>query len=503
MKYREFYEQRIPTPLPSPNENGDVVVLCVFHNDREPSLGINLDTGKWRCYSASCPGHRGGGWKKFEQMLTGQIPGVVNKVEPIDPAIIEAHHLILISNRERLEFLAKVRGITLETVKRFKLGWDSERFWIPVADANGSWVNVRKYKPGATKFKVLPYDTGYNQARLFPIENLRHERVILFEGEMDTILACQLGYPASTGTGGADTWLEEFTRTLEGKDVYLCYDADSAGRAGARRAAMRLLGRARKVYIVRLPLSGTKDEKDFTDYIHKLGHTSEDFNLLLEQAEFVEEKLGHTDIPSEHDVESIHLSAIGEDRLVGKRVKSIVLVAGKDLAPFQVPYKISYQCEMGEKFCDRCGIARAGGQLEHTVPEYSSDLIAMTGVPDAILEMILAKMATIPAKCKKARVKVLEFTNIETIKVIPEIDFSAEGASYVIRTVHYLGNGMETNHTYMIEGVVMPDPKNQYATAIVYRATPSQDSIDKFELTPEDMKLLEIFQVEEDDNEQV
>lgn len=495
MRYLEFYSKRIPTPLPAPSAAGEVVVPCVFHADQNPSLGINLESGKWRCYTPACAGSRGGGWKKFESMLAGEVPGAGPRVAPISEDEIVAYNVLLLRNRERMEYLAKKRGLTQATVERFLLGWDSERFWIPVRDAAGAFVNVRKYKPDVTskkEMKMLPYAGGYNQARIFPVENLQGEWVLLLEGEMDTLLACQMGYPAATGTGGAGTWTEEFTRALEGKDVVLCYDCDKDGREGAARAAVRLLGRARSVRRIDLPLQGTKDSKDFTDYVVKMGHSKEDFDALLDAAQVVEQKVSDRDAPPE-GVERIHLSAIGDDRLVGKRVSTTVLVAGRDLAPFVVPFRVSYKCEMGEKICDGCGIARAGGQRDAEVPPHSPDLLAMAGVPDREVDVVLARLAGVPGRCRKYRAKVTEHANLEQFKAIPEIDFDAEDGTYAIRSLYFLGSGIQANRTYDLEAVPMPDPKTQYATALVTAATESRDCLEKYELTPEDLAALAAF----------
>lgn len=494
MKYQAFYAERIKD-LPSPNEKDEVAVPCVFHKDSSPSLSINLVSGKWKCFAAHCIGHKGGGWKRFNALLNGEEPGEDGKpiaVVPIADDVVLGFHRVLLGHKKALDILLTQRGITVDTIKRFKLGFDSDRFWIPIADKDGQWVNVRKYKPGAKRDKIVAFAPGYNRPRLFPAENLSEDTIVVFEGETDALLANQLGLPAITTTGGADVWLPEFSAELKGKLVYLCYDADAAGVKGSNTAAQKLLAHAREVRLVRLPLSGTSEDKDFTDWVLKHKGTAAEFQELLKSACLVEQQVRETVGPNE-EVTALHLSEIGQDQFVGKRIKSTVLIAGKDLAPFQVPHKVAFQCEMGEKICAFCGICKAGGSTEVTIPEWDPQLLQMVGVHQLTVDAVLARIAQVPGQCRKFRVDVKDYTNIEAVKAIPEIDFASERSEYVIRQLYYLGHGLETNHTYDIQAVVMPDPKTQYATAVIYDAKSSQDSIELFENSEPMRELLSMF----------
>jgi DNA primase len=51
-----------------------------------------------------------------------------------------------------------------------------------------------------------------------------------------------------------------------GKTVYICYDSDEAGKKSALRMAFYLKDAGANVFIIDLGLSGTKEDKDLTDY---------------------------------------------------------------------------------------------------------------------------------------------------------------------------------------------------------------------------------------------
>lgn len=472
---------------------------CIFHKDDSPSLSLNVETGKFRCFAPHCPAHRGGGYKHFDDLLKGNIPGVLAHNDPIHESVVEGYHAILLADNSRLKWLHDKRGLTQATIVEYRLGWDSDRFIIPVR-AKGEIVNLRKYKPEARNDKVVNHGSGHGRPRLFPEVNPDGD-VLLFEGEMDTLLARQCGYRASTVTSGAGQWHSEISNELKGRDVYIIYDMDKAGVQGAARIGQLLIDVAKTVRIVKLPLPGTKELKDFTNMFHDRGAPLEqsraEFQKALDEATLVEAHVQERKAP-DSTVTPIHLSQIGLDTYVHKRVKSTVLIAGKDLAPFQVPKCISFSCIGGEKICGGCGIHQAGLNLDKTFEEWEPQLLEMVNVPIEKLDSILAQVAGVPFRCRKFKHQIKEHANIEAVKAIPEIDFTAEKSEYVIRNLFYLGHSLVTNTTYNISATVMPDPKTQYATALIYHAEPTKNTIDKFEMTEGLLEQLAIFKIDPD-----
>lgn len=498
MKYLEFFRQRIPN-LPSPNERGEVIINCVFHEDSSPSLSINVETSQWRCFAQHCPGNKGGNYKRFDDIAGGLIPGVMVSSEPIPEQVVDGYHAILLDQPDKLKFLIDRRGLTLETIKKFKLGWDSDRYTIPSYE-DGKLVNIRKYKPDAHGNKVINHKDfagAHGRPRLLPSIDPTGP-VYLMEGEMDMMLARQVGYQAHTVTSGAGQWHDSLDILFKDRTVYICYDTDQAGKNGAEVIGQRLVKIARAVFIVTLPLPGTHDAKDFTNLFHdrhvSIDQSREEFRLAVDQARPVVADVLEVREPAP-ETASIHLSEIGQERLVGHRVRSTVLIAGKDLAPFQVPKCIKFRCEGGEKICGRCGIAKAGQKLDVEFKEWNRELMEMVNVPVEKLDAILAQAAGVPFKCRKFEFEVKEYANVEVVKAIPEVDFTSEQSTYVIRNLFYLGHGLETNKTYTIEAVVGPEPKTQYATALIYQATPAEDTIEKFEMTDDLLKRLRVFEV--------
>lgn len=274
-------------------------VHCPFHQDDNPSLSVNIDTGLWCCHAC---GEKGNGIQflaKIKNLSFKEAAREIQnrfyrgtalkktrennkKLQLIPPEVAEKFHAELLENKKALEFLKKKRGWTLETVKRFKLGYDNHRVMIPIFDEFGRLVNIRKYSPSGASPKFLHWDEGFGEARWFPIENLQHDEVVLFEGEPDTILANQLGINALTQTAGANTFKDKWAELFKGKKVWICYDNDETGRTGAQKAAAILARTANEVRIIELPVVG--DKEDFTDWVLKYGGTKEAFEYLMAEA---------------------------------------------------------------------------------------------------------------------------------------------------------------------------------------------------------------------------
>ena len=121
-------------------------------------------------------------------------------------------------------------------------------------------------------------------ARLYPVgmllRSLRHEAVMICEGEWDTLLALQAGYNAVTRTDGAGKpWHDEWTQLFEDRRVFICPDRDRVGIESAERTRDALIDVAQSVRFCNLPFPITKkDGKDLSDYL--LGGTHEHWYLV-------------------------------------------------------------------------------------------------------------------------------------------------------------------------------------------------------------------------------
>ena len=237
-------------------------------------------------------------------------------IRPEDDARCQA---ALRADAEVLEWLHAHRGLTQETLERFGVGltrWTPSdraralvwpRVTFPVRDRAGTLTNIRKhlfaFDPAIDRSKLgktLPWAGGL-PSDLFPLSALWGEgevrltdHLLLVEGEADALLANQMGFPALSGTLGAGGWSPRNTEDLAGLPrLTLLYDADEAGRKGAKARARDLAGTVPDIRIATLPPGMGKD---LTEWVMDGGGTAEALAKIIAGAAVVS---GAADTPNE------------------------------------------------------------------------------------------------------------------------------------------------------------------------------------------------------------
>lgn len=263
------------------------VALCPFHDDRTPSLHIdikrNIDGRIAPFFFCTACG------KVFDQLLAAfdiaafhLFEGLALETEAArrsSPTIhrdapatdrehetVERAHSALLQDGERLELLSRHRGLSEQTIRCHRLGFFSG-YVVPIY-LDRILINRRTYRPGwdpsglrGSKWDAPP---GSSMA-LYPdpVGMQREKGILLVEGELDALIARQYGFPAWTHTGGATAGLRpEWKAYFRAKSVALCYDCDSAGRSGALKAARQLHEWGCTVKVVDLALDPAEDVTD-------------------------------------------------------------------------------------------------------------------------------------------------------------------------------------------------------------------------------------------------
>ena len=205
--------------------------------------------------------------------------------------------------------LSDVRGWSKETIEQIDLRLQthyrskdtgklikiskSERVAIPIRDRTGRIVNIRLYKPGAKKMKIISWGQGFGKCRLFPAALVDRGTVLLCEGEQDTLCAISNGFNAITQTSKLKKWPKEQKAVFKDRDVVIAYDADQPGEKYAGFAAESLLTAARSVRILIWPDEmGRQDDgtwpknsgQDLTDFFVRHKRCAKDLQSLIDEA---------------------------------------------------------------------------------------------------------------------------------------------------------------------------------------------------------------------------
>ncbi|MFH1060389.1 MAG: DNA primase, partial [Pseudomonadota bacterium] len=302
--------------------------LCPFHGDKDPSLKVDRARGTWHCFGC------GEGGSVFNFVMKDQglsFPEAVKELarlygvdlpQPrLDPAarrqLEEKERLLHVlqlagtffsrelaapSGSPAREYLLNNRGLDLETVKAFGLGfappqWEGlgrflsaqgvaeelgvragllvsrdkstgsydrfrSRVVFPIRDLMGRAISFggRIIGPGEPKYLNGPESPLFHKSRtLYNLDQARpamrqKNRVLVVEGYFDVITLAAHGFAETVAPLGT-ALTAEHVRALKSQaaDIVLIMDGDSAGRRAAERALPIFLAEGVSPRVVLLP----------------------------------------------------------------------------------------------------------------------------------------------------------------------------------------------------------------------------------------------------------
>jgi DNA primase len=288
--------------------------LCPFHNEKSPSFTVSEDKGFYHCFGCGAHGDvigfvmnsDGLDFRNAVEKLAGEAGLVVPQESPesrdraerqstltsvmeVAAKFFEAH-LGASAGKAGLDYLKK-RGLSAETIKRFRLGFapdsrtalkahlekqsvpealsveagllikpeDSNgptydrfrgRVMFPILDRRGQVIAFggRILTDEKPKYLNSPETPLFHKGRV--LYGLSHAQkaardkneIIATEGYMDVIALAQAGFPqavAPLGTALTEEQIELLWRMVP--EPILCFDGDAAGQKAAARAAERVL----------------------------------------------------------------------------------------------------------------------------------------------------------------------------------------------------------------------------------------------------------------------
>lgn len=281
--YQEAGDDEYKCKCPSPT-----------HKDQSPSCSVNISKKLFKCQASGCG--VSGDFITFLALALGVnratiLQDVVARYgvlqdKTIDAETIERYHTAIWGQRSMLSELYK-RGMTDDLIRKYRLGFDGGRITIPITNASGHYVNVRKYLPGAPGAEKMKNARGHGDIRLFPLDQLKFDSIIVTGGEVKAIVTAarmnDFGVGCVTATCGEGNWEARFSEQLRGKQVWVCMDVDAEGQGGAQSVCAMVYGYARWVGSLLLPLDVDKYPKgDLNDYWGPEAHLPEQLIELLE-----------------------------------------------------------------------------------------------------------------------------------------------------------------------------------------------------------------------------
>lgn len=210
---------------------------------RDRKFYISKVTSQWDCKAC---GHSGGTQMFLQQM---------------------SDHCQQHFRGEAAKALSDNRGISIETLRRNKLGYNpsTKQYTIPVPYAEGDDNKLLDLRHGGLGLPLQ--STAGCTLGMLGWRDIKQEVIWLCEGEWDK-MAVEDGIKtkdeACVSVPGANTFKGDWVRLFADKIVYACYDCDEAGEAGAKRAFNSLSSVVRGMKFVHWP-KGTDDGHDMRD----------------------------------------------------------------------------------------------------------------------------------------------------------------------------------------------------------------------------------------------
>lgn len=510
------------------NRDGGVecTAWCPIHQDPDtgnsPAAQFNFEKGVWHCKSKDCQNDVPS-FKTLYDMIQEdeKEEGSESKKKPEkfiplpSPSQIQRWQKNLMSDPDLLDDFIERRGLILDTIEKFQIGYESlrrePRFTIPIYDRDGILKDVRKYRPNTrdSKNKMISH-TGHGGKYLYPVQSLEEETIIIAEGELDALTLVQRGFAGLSATSGTMGWDPTWGPLFKDKKVFICYDDDDAGKRGARKVAENIRRHTPHVYIINLILPGIRNG-DVTDFFVKSGKTRSDFLDLMVAAEesLAGQPRRSKKIDDENPIDVSVESSIDAGN-VGIPLRLRATVSGKGVSPSHVPKRVNATCDLswGDK-CKKCFLAEVNGTHDTNVDKKDDILINMVGRPTEVVHKLLLKNLGIQQNCPKVDVYEDESWNVEELTVQQAVDegpdiLSGGDSSPVTRTVFNVVESdarTKENDTYEFIGISIPNPKDRYSIFQSWNCKRVGTDVDNFEMTEKIKAQLEIFQVEDEWNE--
>ena len=482
----------------------EVRIVCPVHSDIHPSCFLNLEKNIWMCHSCKAKGDVVGllafilkcDRKTVLADLSTRYELGTTKV--IDINVIERYHQKIWTAGPLLEELRK-RGITDESIRKARLGYNGGKITIPVFDMGGRVINLRKYLPGAPGSEKMRNHKGMKSSALYQVEQTKFDTVWILGGEMKALAASQYLFDLAIGsiavTSGEGSWNKDFTQLIKGKKIFICMDIDKAGRLAEQSIATQIYHSVDSVKIVSLPLDSSVAKGDINDWIRLAKPSADDFVTLMNEAsKFIPPDM---ETIEESEIKDIRLAEVCSAELVGHSTRCEALVSAMDENPYLIPKDIEVLCSKDQNNCVYCpvwakDIDEDKGCVHATIRNSSVGILDLINSTTKNQREGIREALKIPS-CKVVEFKVASRYNVLDVRLIPPLQQSGDNSDHIVQPAFMVCKDVELNTPYTLTGKIYPSPRTQQSVFLVYQVEQGEDSLSNFTVTDEGLEPLKIF----------
>jgi DNA primase len=487
---------------PNIKTNGEANVLCPFEHekgyDTRPSAHINLDKGLFHCKTCAAEGHHNGMSEigfisklysiSYEQAI--KYLGKFSDYEELPDAWESTTDALF--NTEYVDYLRNERGLNDDTIRKYQLGYTGDGIQYPIL-VYGQLCDVRTYEPnGQPKIRSRKGASPL----LFPFDHwIADDRrdTLLCAGENDTLLARQMGFNALCVTGGEGSFPDIFAHLFKERNVFICYDMDTAGINASKSVAYKLHQAGASVRLVTLTgLTGDKSDKDITDAIVKRKLGAEYLSQIIEASVPFNEDMVKVEKNKAHPL--INLWDVPQGRYHGRHLSCRVVMSGQYDMPMRTPSAVEWRCNGAidkNPACTTCPLANRSG---HWVLD-EDNLHAVMELVDVNHEQqrkAIHKFIHIPTKCPNSEYTVMARQEVRKVILTPDMETEFKD---VEQYAYVLGHDLEDGQRYRVYFRSYAHPlDDQRVFMIVHKSEESDNALNTFKMTDEIHEQLKVFQ---------
>ena len=238
------------------------VACCPFHDDKHPSMSIDVKRGLWKCFVCDIGG-----------------------------TVIDAHMRITGATVKDAMFdLAEKRNIPIDDKPTVAATYQySDKYGNPVMCVDrieqGKKKKFSQYRIDADGNRVNGID-GVSRV-LYRMERWHSKQVVcLCEGEKCVHALESLDFDATTNPGGSSGWMDAYATYLADKDVEIWPDNDEPGRKWCKAVIDSLAGKVKRLRVITVP----HPYNDVADMVDAQGieQASETFFKLSGKSDWIE-----------------------------------------------------------------------------------------------------------------------------------------------------------------------------------------------------------------------
>ena len=485
------------------SDDTNVKCKCPFHGDNSPSCFVDTEKRTFFCQASECNA-KGDIASFMAQMLNTNRSLVLQELSKryhietskvINADVVERYHRCIDAAKPLKNALLE-RGVNDALIRKYRIGEDGGRVTIPVKNEAGMFVNVRKYLPGAPGAQKFKNTRGHGQPRLFPIEQMQFDEIVLCGGEIKAIVAARElnkhGVGAVTLTAGEGKWSPAHAGKFADKKIYVCMDIDKAGKTAAATYAKLLFRLADWVGVLELPLDKDKyPTGDLNDFIAK--EDGEVYPLLKDVEEWqpnVDTTIDDSEVPRE-----VSLAGAMHAKNISKRLAIEATVAALDNSPYAIPAKVAYSCDKKQDYCAACALYQMQDDEVVDIHPESEGVLELVNTTKQGLRAAVMTSLHVPMQCKSFQNEVVESYNVEDVRLSPKLEMTSAGSERSMMPAVVIGDGLELNENYSLVGRLWPSPKDQKQTLVISKYKTSKDALSSYE--PKDLDDLKVFQPKE------